>query len=72
VKKIHNGVLYSEEEVVKMIRIYFRSKTARAIFTSLTYKKQREWVTNLVNDLESLQDKKGKTVKEVTMTELAS
>ena len=44
---------FSQEHLLEVIRTFFRSKTCKSIFGSLTAKKQQEWIYELVNEIES-------------------
>lgn len=52
-KLIQNNQLYSQDNFLEIIRIFFRSATAKSLLSCLTFKKQKEWISKLVNDLES-------------------
>ena len=52
-EKFSNFEYFSQDHVLEVIRIYFRSKTAISIFGGLTNKKQKVWIHDFVNLIET-------------------
>lgn len=73
-KLIHHK-FFSQDHILKVIRIYFSSKTCKSVFSAMTSKKQKEWICEFVNQIEtslSLQNEKEKSIRAVALSELTN
>lgn len=64
---------FSQEHFLQVIRIFFKSKTCRSVFGGLTAKKQRQWISDFINQIESTfdpADQRSKAIRHVTLLEL--
>ena len=52
-ERLFKNDYFSQEHILEVIRIFFRSKTCKSIFGGLTARKQKEWIYEFVNEIES-------------------
>ena len=75
-ERLFKNDLFTQEHILEVIRIFFRSKTCKSIFGSLTARKQKEWIFELVNEIESTFVRKDlpreTAIKSVTLQELTN
>ena len=60
---------------MEVIRIFFRSKTCKSIFGGLSARKQKEWIYEFVNEIESSfirKDIRETAIKSITLQELTN
>ena len=66
---------FSQDHILQVIRIFFSSKTCRSIYGGLVAKKQKEWIIELVNQIESsfsLDNEKEKSIRTVALQQLTN
>lgn len=66
---------FSQEHFLEVIRIFFRSKTCKSIFGCLSTRKQKEWIYEFVNEIESSfvrKDIRETAIKSITLQELTN